>query len=544
MFNVMLVDDEPLVREFLRAHFRLHHPEWTVAAEAMDGQEAWEKLQQHGVDLIISDIKMPVMDGIELSRRVHRMAAPPSMLILSGYDEFALAQEALRSGVRDYLLKPVVREELAEAVQSLTSELELRGRERLAFYSESSISKESRAQAVKQFLKAVVSDNSVEIKMLYPLIYRLKVQLIETEGAILLLDLDEISLIEKGIPAGDFPVFRFILQQAAGEVASEHSFGHVFLDEEQLTGVLVTGDDEDHIKHRCRELYRRVAEAMAASAGIAVSGGLGTLESELFQLHASHAAAARNLQCRLPAGQSGLFGPPETDGLTQRLQAIGQAAEQIRQSLLIGKETAVAVALGAYLGEMRRFTADEVVSFGINLIKIVTAGRRELHGQRMIRAYRRLHRVYQDQRVSWEAEAALAVFRDIADCFVPQGGEERPESLNEYDVGNRAKAYICAHYAEPLSLALLAEKLGVTPGYLSNTFHRTVGETYVKFLTRVRMEQAARLLRASPPEKVYDVAEKVGYVGVKHFSHVFKQHYGIPPGEYQEQHSPQARHLT
>ncbi|AJY75431.1 response regulator transcription factor [Paenibacillus beijingensis] len=534
MFNVMLVDDEPLVREFLRAHFRQHHPEWKIAAEAMDGQEAWEKLQECRIDLVISDIKMPVMNGIELSRLIHRMEAPPQMVILSGYDEFALAQEALRSGVCNYLLKPVVKEELMEAIHSVTSLLELRNRESLAFYTENSISKESRAQVIKQFLKAVISDSGVEIKTLYPLIYRLKVQLIETEGMIMLLDLDEQSLIERGVPCGDFPIFRFILQQAAAEIAEEDAFGNVFLDEEQLTSVLVTGDDEAQILQRCTELYRRVADAMAVSTGIAVSGGLGSLESELFHLHTSYAAAARNLQCRLLTGQPALFGQREAGSLAGRLKAIDQAAAEIRHALFNRNETAAAIALGSYIDQMRLFTSNEVVTFGIHLTKSIAAGKRELYGQRMNKACRRLQRVFQEQRASWEAESVLAVFRDIAASF--SAGQAKPEALDETDIGNRAKAYIYAHYAEPLSLALLADKLGVSQGYLSNTFHRTVGETYVKFLTRIRMEQAAKLLQASPPEKVYDVAEKVGYVGVKHFSHVFKQHFGLPPGEYQEQH--------
>lgn len=424
----MLVDDEPLVRQYIRMHFQAYQPDWEVAEEAMDGQEAWEKLELGRVDLVITDIKMPGLDGIELCKRIAQMANPPQILILTGFDEFGLAQEAIRCSVRNYLLKPIVKEELLTAVQEVTAWLDLKGRESLALFTQNSISKDSQIQVVKQFLKAVIEDSSVEIKTLYPLIYRLKVQLIETEGIIMVLELDEETMIRRGIPLGDYAVFRFILQQITGEISDEAGLGHVFLDEDQMTCALVTGENREHIIQRCRTLYQGVAEALMTNTGITVSAALGTFESEIFNLKTSYSNASHNLQARLWSGTPGLF---------------------------------------------------------------------------------------------------------VKDAYIAPA--------DEWDVANRARAYICAHYGEPLSLAFLAEKLGVSPGYLSQTFHKTFQESYIKFLTRIRMEQAAKRLKARPPEKVYDVAEKVGYISVKHFSHVFKQHYQMPPGEYQELHASERR---
>ncbi|OGX68094.1 MAG: hypothetical protein A2189_09290 [Paenibacillus sp. RIFOXYA1_FULL_44_5] len=84
-------------------------------------------------------------------------------------------------------------------------------------------------------------------------------------------------------------------------------------------------------------------------------------------------------------------------------------------------------------------------------------------------------------------------------------------------------------------MASIAERIGISPAYLSSVFSQREQEGYIKFLTRIRMEQAAKLLKQSPKQKIYDIAVKVGYISSKHFSHVFKQHYGVPPGEYQEQ---------
>ena len=96
-----------------------------------------------------------------------------------------------------------------------------------------------------------------------------------------------------------------------------------------------------------------------------------------------------------------------------------------------------------------------------------------------------------------------------------------------------AKNYILANYAQPLSLTLVADELGITPNYLSSLFHQEMGESYIKYLTHVRIEHAIQLMKENPRMKIYDIVEKVGYVSVKHFSYVFKQTKGMSPSEYQ-----------
>jgi two-component system response regulator YesN len=106
--------------------------------------------------------------------------------------------------------------------------------------------------------------------------------------------------------------------------------------------------------------------------------------------------------------------------------------------------------------------------------------------------------------------------------------------INEHEVVSKVKTYIMEKYAEPLSLAQIAEHVGISYSYLSSLFFQNTQESYSKYLTRIRLEHAASMLRHNPPEKISEIAEKVGYISAKHFSHLFKQQYGIPPGQYQE----------
>jgi two-component system response regulator YesN len=97
-----------------------------------------------------------------------------------------------------------------------------------------------------------------------------------------------------------------------------------------------------------------------------------------------------------------------------------------------------------------------------------------------------------------------------------------------------AKDFIYSHFAEPISLSQIADSLHVSPNYLSKIFHEIVGESYIKFITRIRMEYAARLLKSNSNEKISNVAEKAGYYNWKHFNFVFKEYYNMTPSEYQK----------
>lgn len=97
-----------------------------------------------------------------------------------------------------------------------------------------------------------------------------------------------------------------------------------------------------------------------------------------------------------------------------------------------------------------------------------------------------------------------------------------------------AKKYIYLHYREPLSLSVIADKLNVTTSYLSDLFHKSTGESYSKFITKLRMQQAIKLIKANPDEKIYEIAEKVGFVNSKHFNSVFKKFYNVTPTEFRQ----------
>ena len=127
-----------------------------------------------------------------------------------------------------------------------------------------------------------------------------------------------------------------------------------------------------------------------------------------------------------------------------------------------------------------------------------------------------------------------SVLSKLPSFLLPSEEEKADRNKSENGIVSQAEHYIHTNYAQPISLALVAEKIDVSPNYLSSLFHKELGESYSKYVTRVRMEHAKRIMKENPGLRIYEIVNQVGYVSVKHFSYVFKQLFGVTPGEYQQ----------
>ena len=128
MYRVMIVDDEPLVRQGIIRSVNWDNHGVEQIEEASDGQQALEKYRETRVDILITDIKMPRMNGLELIRELRGESTQPIIIVLSGYSDFAYLQEAIRMEVTDYLLKPLDPEELHEVIGTAVSRIRMKRR--------------------------------------------------------------------------------------------------------------------------------------------------------------------------------------------------------------------------------------------------------------------------------------------------------------------------------------------------------------------------------------------------------------------------------
>jgi len=535
MYTMLVVDDEPLMRRYLSTNITRIDARWEVSAEAADGQQALAILADHAFDLVLSDIRMPVMDGLALAREIMRLYPRTCVAILSGHDDFAYAKEAVRCDVRDYLLKPLSEEELQRLLESTIRHIEERRATESAANAVSALSTEARDEVVRAFLKAAVSDNDVELRSLHPLLHRLCIDPVEDFAAPLVLLPDVDRLLSLSIPPSDLPVFRFILHRLAVELLTNAAHAVPFFDSEGNTVLLIGAESECEVKILAASSFDRIAATMSSYTGITVTGALGPPVEDSLQLGESYSQAVRILPTRLCGSGPLLFAPGcsalENDASVESpfLDGLVKGIATVQSALLSNDRPSLADAVSRYLQLIP--CGVEPLAFAVHLLARVND--LLIPDSSDVASLEILARISDTRSNHGSDETNCALISEALSLTLPSHLRSRPIRVG-HEAVLRAKEYIDTHYMEPISLSSVADRIGVSASYLSDLFPKTVGESYIKYLTRIRMTRAERMLRSDPPEKVQDVALRVGYVSVRHFQHVFKQFTGRTPTEYQD----------
>ena len=462
MYRAMIVEDEDLMRDYLTA--RLHElcPEWEAAAAASDGLEAADKLTRERFDAVITDIRMPGMDGLELAKTIRQQDKEMPILIITGYDEFNYARSAVRLNVFDYLLKPINEDELAVALSAMAAQ----------------IAQRREAQRKDRWLAALEGDFSARRE--------LETSLTGRSAGLLLLGSSKLLM------ARDDGSLRRAAQDAGVQAAR---IG------ERMALLCTAGDPQ-----ALRAAMRRAAEQARAECPEIIGVGVALASADMTDLLSK---AVELWQAAFLTKAPFLFFP-----LTNEQQALIGRFQRMRDTLN------EALAAGMLSSDRRISISKAMNDFAPP---------------------------YQKRAVLLlflECEADISQRMELMKAF--SASDEAPQAALEYgmqslfsspqifqgSLAQRALEYLQEHFREAISLTAVADAMGVTPAYLSAVFHREIGLSYSQTLLKMRMEEAARQLRALPAMRVSDIAERIGFPSSKHFIHVFGQYYHMTPGEY------------
>jgi two-component system response regulator YesN len=510
--HVLIVDDEPIIRNGLKNFIDWDRLGLTVEASCANGQAALELLRSRPIDILITDIKMPVMDGLELTREALKVNPDMKIVLISSYNEFEYVREGMKHGAVDYLLKPTLEAEELIAVLLRCKEM-LAGR-RMQAAEKSRLTQQTslleRKRIEQEIIRLLVSGQDgqcfVDIfgrqGIAYVCAYAAADGLNEwrerygnLHAGILYEDLQ--TLFYEQFRKGGAPIL-------AGE------------------GLLLNYPCEEEAEHSIARFKAR-AEAelgISISVGCCVMEETGRLETGLRR---SRSAAAR----RFFEGTGRVF---VSEGTGPSGNAGGDYAEMNMRAMLeqIRAEKDNEAVIDSFVARWtREGPAPEQV-------------RREAYELLSAFAY-----------VNGDSKA-LADFRDsVWRCDTIRQLEEQvrglaremehPNRLRLSDKGHggqlitKAIEYIKQHYREELTLQVVADSIHVSKSYFSNLFKKQAGQNFIDYLIDLRLHEAKRLLVQNEC-KIYEVAEKSGFNDVKYFSKLFKKMTQMTPVEYREKH--------
>lgn len=526
LYNVLLVDDEADVLQAMKKKIDWEALGFCLAGTAENGQEALEMAEQLHIDVVMTDIKMPYMDGLTLCKNLKQSYRNMKVIIYSGFDDFEFAREAVHLEAEEYLLKPISAGDMEAAFSKVRKKLdqeydEYRNLNRLSEYYRKSLPA-MREQLVMGILEGRIAGERARAMM-----ETYEICLDSPFYVVAALYMDVNPREEQPQPA---QLFTLSLKDMVQDYLKNRTrfFSTAFLDQVIVIFMLDEREEIDQVLYHLDQICKMGFRVLKSS----VTAAVGQICANTDALHTSYEEAVNAMEYRSILGSGQVLYINDIEPCSEEnILVTEHEFQNLVHAVKLGNRDETNAAIAQIMDSIRK----EPISPGQYQLLFM-----ELLSELMKigRAYK-LHpnQIFGDHAGSWQ-ELYRMVTVDELEGWLQEVctnlrhvlRHERRDSAAR--LTEQAKAYIEEHYKESdLSADSLCRCLNVSAAYFSTIFKREVGMSFVAYLTKIRLEHALELLRTTE-DKTYIIASRVGYMEPNYFSYVFKKQYGISPSKY------------
>ena len=534
MYRILLVDDEILVRDAIRENIDWGAMDCQLVGDCENGRQAMEFVTEHPVDIVLTDICMPYMDGMELSKFLHEKYPDIFIVIFSGFGEFEYAQKAIRYGVSEYLLKPVTAMELREVIGRVKEKVdEKRGaREQMDSLLRTSEDYRDNALMIRSGAIEGLVSCTRDIQESLRQLERLGIHLDAQSYRVAILDLDAYSQLFQ-IEADqrqESQLMTFVLFNISDEIVSRENAGIAYQEGSSRVCVLFTGEKNKEFESRIQTVCKEIQEKAGEAIGMGVSVGIGGWVRSLAELHFSHEQAQKAIECRYLLGGNLLINmedeKEQESGLSIQvlLENLAEGMKSGEWDLVQGNlDQIVQLIQKARVGKTRAcgYLQQIIRTIGLCIGSVTGDHKKELRQRESLQAKIPEQRTF-CEAVTLVEEYAKKSFEELQMMNSSSGHRQAALAMD----------YIKTRYMQPdLNLNQICSYLNISTSYFSTVFKELTGETFIEVLGRLRIEKAMELLE-STTLKNYEIAEKVGFADPHYFGICFKKMTGKTPTEY------------
>lgn len=506
IYHVLIVDDETSIKKGLSMLIRKALPNCIVDGTASDGIEAMEMIKNSPPDIVITDIKMPVCNGLELSRFLFENYPDIKIIMLTGFADFEYAQTAIKYRVSDFLLKPTSKDKLVEAITKIQAEIiDLRRKQNFlinntALFLERALQELASGTFQDEYVNTITSSWPFDNSYYYCISFQCKKQ--EALGK------DHITSI------------RSILEQ---QLQSNFIFRYndainclFFTKEAGQPDEVVSFTLE--ISNLCKLLY-----------GVTVSAGISDAKSTLDDLSTASMEAYSALLSNFFSGKAvGLSNPSNLPSVRQTGLIYRSELFEIEKALDNQNYSSVKEIVQSIFTSFQtnHVSSSQVKYLSGQIYYVLT--RVQLHNSLTEAQTDYLALLEHSTNADDLQRSLLQVVTQIE-----QSVNRRQKHMNQM-IHNTA-TYISQHLTDDLSLEAIADAVNANPSYLSRVFKRECNETITEYITHMRIEKAKELLLSD--KLIYMVAESTGFHDPAYFSTTFKKYTGMSPKEFKQKHT-------
>lgn len=510
MYTVAIVDDEPVVRKGVISLIDWSSLECTVVHEANDGLELIEKLNGENLDIVITDVKMPRMDGMELARYFYENFPLTKIIMLSAYSEFTYAKQSIQYGVVDYIIKSGGVEEIEKAIDKVKHRLKQQEEVDCSWKESNQVSDVLKIT----FLKSVMDHSVLETDIICSQAKLLDLNF--TNYIVLVLELVNYSFNKK--------LYSF-LDMSFKEIP--HYI--IKLEESYISMILYKQIDTifevNQIVETCRTIITTVNEFMKVNLSIGVSG----IYSDITYLSEAYNAARKALHIHFLQEEGNVYYTVELQAASQNPILVNDIMQRIVGSIKYEGEEEVLNEVEALfeLQKQQSFPVENLKSQGFMLNTLCS---------KLLLEMKLSNQSFYDNDIQiYNRMTNCRTFIEYKNiiCFIVKRTFDRlhENSLNDNKIVLQANEYISKYFTTPICLNDIANYIHITPGYLSRIYKEKTGVTIISVINHYRIELAKKLLLTSN-KTIAEIGSEVGLDDTSYFSRFFKKSTGKSPKDF------------
>lgn len=531
MLNILIVDDEPRHRRCLKSIIKNYKAEYEIL-EAKNGKEALEIADSQHLDIVFTDIKMPIMDGLTFVSSLGDKVKTIKIIILSGFASFEYAQKALSLGATDFLLKPFSEEDVKKVLAKVEYEIDYKKIEA----KERECLKKQLDEMMPQYLEHSLNNwifgnisgfEEEKLQKLFPN---------NGSGIVLLLEISGHEINGETYTISELNEIRsnikIWMKEALFRVGHPVSF-YMGSNENILVTILEIHMQDFSLSESFIATLSEMIANLNKSYGLGITIGIGSVHENIFKnVIKSYEDAVKSLSLTFYEGTGHVLKYTISSGNIPKQNILKfEQVYGLKQAIREHNYNKIKSLVKEFFARLRRETGLLPLQFKEVIINMV--------GE-IIKSFE--HLLQGDYYNSFILEKKDELYNCKTYYDLQQKVEELllsiVEDCNSYSSSNektviQCKKYIDEHYMDDLSLEYLAEKVNLNTNYFSVFFKNNLGVKFTQYLQDIRMNKARELLEKGDM-RIYEISEMIGYHDVKYFIKVFKKEFDISPDEYRQ----------
>lgn len=537
MLKALLVDDDFPVRVLLKQMIDWEEVGYEIVDEAIDGEEALEKIETLKPDIAIVDIGMPIMNGVELIKAIEERALPCKVVVLSCHDDFQYVREAMKLGAREYILKNLVTEDrLIQILTQLKEEI-LKERE-----------EEKESQQIKRwanrgmwelkqdYLQQILRGISINRRKMEQLIEELSMGISKYNNVLLLMEIDHYEdMINKISEEDNRKLFNFSIRNVAEEVMQSIGDGEVVdLGGRHVALIVNTQQEKSEmaIRDKMNALSSKLQGSINRYLDVQVSIVITEQSERLYDLFHLYEKALITMLIKFYEGENHIFWAGHYENRINRQESLeAKLLEKwMNQYIKSSDRDSFEKMINDLIAQAHRkgVIPNRVIRYWLGIQGILERFSRKynLDIPRLVDGSM-VRDIQKSETIKELKDIIMDITQEMMTYFKK---DDRVQHVSNESV-KEIMHYVQCNYMNDITFTTAADHVKMNMAYLSHLFKQEVGKSFVDYLKHIRIEKAKHLLEHTD-ESINSIANQVGFYDRRYFSKTFKKVVGINPTEF------------